>query len=460
MLILGAVLSLLFIALAARLLLKNYNAQAVLLVVGLMMLAMSMILGTNSGLVQVSTGTVVFDLFKAIGGAFTNSLSRIGFMIMAIGGYVVYMKHIKASDALVYVSMKPLSLFKKYPYIAAVAIIPIGQLLFICIPSAAGLGLLLVASIFPVLVSLGVSRLTAASVIAACTVFDIGPSSANTAKAAELTEMSTISYFIENQLPLVVPLTILLVLLYYFTSRYHDKRDIAKGKSSFDSVVSPSELKVDVPLIYAILPMLPLLLLVVFSKYLDFFGLGIELDTTTAMLISLFVAMIFELVRKRSLSEFFDGAKKFWEGAGKIFTDVVTLIVCAEVFASGLIGLGFIEALVTSATHMNLSGNMVGILIAVIIFLAAMLMGSGNAAFFSFGPLIPNIAKQFGLHTSDLITPIQLSSSMGRAVSPIAGFMIAISEIAGISPFDLAKRNAIPLASALIFMLLYNHFML
>jgi DcuC family C4-dicarboxylate transporter len=290
--------------------------------------------------------------------------------------------------------------------------------------------------------------------------FDIGPSSANTAKAAELAELSTIGYFVEHQLPIVVPLTILLVVLYYFTSRYHDKRDVAKGKSSFCAVVSPSELKVDVPLIYAILPLLPLALLVVFSKYIHLFGMAIELDTTTAMIISLFIAMIFEFVRKRNLTEFFNGAKMFWEGAGKIFTDVVTLIVCAEIFGAGLIGLGFIEALVTGATHMNLSGDGVGILIAVVIFMAAMLMGSGNAAFFSFGPLIPNIAKQFGLQTSDLITPIQLSSSMGRAVSPIAGFMIAISEIVGISSFDLAKRNAIPLVTGLIFMLLYNYWVL
>jgi DcuC family C4-dicarboxylate transporter len=379
-------------------------------------------------------------------------------MIMAIGGYVAYMKHIKASDALVYVSMKPLSLLKKYPYIAAVAVIPIGQVLYICIPSAAGLGLLLVASIFPVLVSLGVSRLTAVSVIAACTAFDLGPSSANTAKASELAEMGHIAYFIEQQLPLVIPMTILLVVIYYFTSRYFDKRDVIKGKSTFGGInTSQSELKLEVPVIYALLPMLPLLLLIVFS---DLFNTGIRLDTTTAMLFSLLVALSFELVRKKSMSQFFAGAKTFWDGSGKIFADVVTLIACAEVFANGLIGLGFIEALVTGALHVNLSGGGVGILIAIIIFLAAVLMGSGNAAFFSFGPLVPDIAKKFGMSTSDLLAPIQLSAGMGRTVSPIAGVIIAISEIAGVSPFELAKRNAIPFGCAVVFMLLYNYFLL
>lgn len=36
-------------------------------------------------------------------------------MIMTIGGYVAYMKKIKASDALVYVSMQPLAISRSFP---------------------------------------------------------------------------------------------------------------------------------------------------------------------------------------------------------------------------------------------------------------------------------------------------------------------------------------------------------
>ena len=111
------------------------------------------------------TGAVFFDLFKVVVETFSSNLLRVGVMIMSIGGYVAYMKQIKASDALVYVSMQPLSLFRKYPYVAAISIIPIGQMLFICTPSAAGLGLLFVSSILPVLVGLGVCRFAAVFVI-------------------------------------------------------------------------------------------------------------------------------------------------------------------------------------------------------------------------------------------------------------------------------------------------------
>ncbi len=460
MLLLGAIISLQFIALTAWWLYKKHNPQAVLLITGLMMMALAMMMGTSQVSVAESTGSAVFDLLKIVKETFTTNITRVGLMIMTIGGYVAYMKHIKASDALVYVSMQPLSLLRNYPYLAAIAIIPIGQMLFICIPSAAGLGLLLVASVLPVLVSLGVSRLTAVSVISACTVFDMGPSSANTAKAAELVGINNISYFVEHQLPLAIPMTILLMVLYYFSNRWFDKRDVAKGKSTFGGVISREEFKVDVPLIYAVLPVLPLALLIVFSRYLHLFDPIIELDTTTAMLISLLVAMLFELLRKRNITYFLDGLKSFWNGMGKVFADVVTLIVCAEVFATGLINLGFINALVEGSMGLGFSGVMVGILITVIIFLAAMLMGSGNASFFSFGPLVPNIAGQFGLPASEIIVPMQLSSSMGRATSPIAGVIIAIAEIAGVPPMELAKRNLIPLGAALVFMIAYNYIVL
>lgn len=456
MIYIGALIALQFIILTAILLFKKYNPQGVLLLIGVIMMTIAVLTGIGNVDVAESTGFVGFDLFKIIEETFISNLANVGFMIMAIGGYVAYMKQIKASDALVYVSMQPLALFKKYPYIAAISIIPIGQILFIAVPSATGLGLLLVASIFPVLVKLGLSRLTAVSVITACTVFDMGPSSANTAKASELVQMNNISYFLEHQLPIAIPMTIVLMILYFFTSKYYDKKDKEKGKEQPQKKINDEGLKVDVPLIFAILPVLPIILLIVFSRYLQLFSPSIELNTTTAMIISLFIAMIFELIRSRNIRTMFDHIKSFWTGMGDTFASVVTLIVAAEVFSNGLISLEFIEALVQGSMSIGFSASVIGVIIAIIIFMAAMLMGSGNASFFSFGPLIPGIAQRFGMETVDMVLPMQLSASMGRAASPIAGVIIATSAIAGVSAFDLAKRNVIPLVGTLIFMFIYN----
>jgi DcuC family C4-dicarboxylate transporter len=55
-----------------------------------------------------------------------------------------------------------------------------------------------------------------------------------------------------------------------------------------------------------------------------------------------------------------------------------------------------------------------------------------------------------------MILPMQLSASMGRTVSPVAGLIIAVSEIAGVTTLQIVKRNSIPLTVALVVMLIFH----
>lgn len=448
---LGPLLSIVFIVITARLLLKKYYPHAVLLVSGLVMLLIAFILNQKMPTLYTPSGFSGFDLFVYIKESFAETNAGVGLMIMAIGGFVAYIDKIGASNALVFVAMKPLKLFKAYPYIAASLVIPIGQLLFVAIPSAAGLSLLLMASLFPILTNLGVSKLSAASVITATTAFGMGPASAITASASTIIEMDTVSFFINHQIPLVLPLSLSMMITYYFVNRYFDKKTKEEKE-----ILNIEEKGLDVPLIYAIIPILPIILLIIFSDLFSFFATQIKLDTTTAMIISLFVALIFELIRVKNFKTVLVSLKIFWDGMGNIFKTVVTLIIAADIFAKGLISLGFIEGLI--ALTQNLGFNAVGIsvVMTIMIFLASMLMGSGNASFFAFGPLVPKIATTLGVNSTSMILPMQLSASMGRTVSPVAGVIIAVSEIAGVSTIDIVKRNLIPLTVALIIMLFYH----
>jgi DcuC family C4-dicarboxylate transporter len=348
--------------------------------------------------------------------------------------------------------MKPLSLFKKRPYILASLVIPIGQLLFVCIPSAAGLGLLLMASVFPILINLGISRLSAVSVITACTAFAVGPASAITASASDIIEKDTILFFMQDQIPLVIPLSISMMITYYFVNRYFDKKENKDDKEP----IKVEELELTAPLYYAIIPILPLILLIVFSGLFNIFETPITLDTTTAMFISLGVALIFELIRKKNFRAVLDSLKIFWDGMGNIFKTVVTLIIAADIFSKGLIALGFIDGLLEFSQGLGFEAVGISIILTVMIFLASMLMGSGNASFFSFGPLVPKIAASLGINSSSMILPMQLSASMGRTVSPVAGVLIATAEIAKVNTFQIVKRNLIPLVVALVVMLTYH----
>ncbi len=447
----GLIIAVLIIALATRLLIKKYNAQAVLLLAGLLMMTLSLWVTKTPVELKKPSGFIGFDLVKMITESFSETLAGVGLMIMAIGGFVSYIDKIGASRALVLAAMKPLSLFKSQPYLAASLVIPIGQILFIAIPSAAGLSLLLMASLYPILTQLGVSRLSAAAVISSTTAFCLGPASAIVASASDIIGIESVNYFIDHQIALAIPLNLALMISFYFVNRYYDK------KENHEAVVH--EQKDDepkAPSIYAIIPLLPIVLLLVFSELFSFFDTPIQLDTTTAMFLSLIVALLFEAIRKRNLPEVLDSLKTFWNGMGNIFKTVVTLIIAADIFAQGLISMGFIDNLIQLSQNLGLNATGIGIVMTVLIFLAAMLMGSGNAAFFAFGPLVPNIATKLGVSSTTMILPMQFSASMGRTVSPVSGVLIAVSELAGVSAVQLVKRNLIPLCISLLTMLIYH----
>ena len=448
----GPILSFLFIIITARLLLKKFNPHAVLLFSGLLMLTTALILQNDMPKLAEETGFSGFDLFKYVKESLSQTNANVGLMIMAIGGFVAYIDKIGASNCLVYVAMKPLQLFKKQPYLAASLVIPIGQILFIAIPSAAGLALLLMASLFPILINLGVSRVSAASVIAASTALGLGPASAITVSASNIIEMDIVAYFLNHQMMLAALLSVAMMITYYFVNSYFDKKN-----PSLTPEVNVEEQPRTVPLIYAIIPVIPIILLIVFSEIFSFFPVPITLDTTTAMIISLFIAVLFEMIRTRNIRQVFDSLKTFWDGMGNIFKTVVTLIIAADIFAKGLISLGFIDGLLSLSLNLGLNAVGISVVMTLMIFLASILMGSGNASFFAFGPLIPNIAKQLGVSSTSMILPMQLSASMGRTVSPVAGIIIAVAEIAGVTAMQIAKRNFIPILVAMLVMLCYQY---
>ncbi len=386
---------------------------------------------------------------KRVADIFAKTNENVGLMIMVIGGFIAYSKHIGASEALVKHAISPIKFLKKTPHLAAALIVPLGQLLFICIPSAAGLGMLLMMTIFPILLHLGVSRASAVSVIALTTAIGVGPASALSASAAHILEIPVVAYFTQYQWILFWTTSLFMMLVFYSTSVYFDRKEEAQELHQ-----APETLGVQAPKIYAILPVLPLVLLILFSGLIPQIPIIKQLNTTTALLLGFAIAVVFELIRHRSLKSVLGTFSIFWTGMANIFKNVVILIIAAETFANGLIALGFINDVVSLSAYFN--AKTVGLLLTILIFSTSILMGSGNAAFFAFGPLIPNIAQKLGIDAPILLVQMNFSANLGRTISPISGILIALSDISGVPVNQIVKRNFIPIVLSLIFMLIFS----
>ncbi len=396
-----------------------------------------------------STGSMWVDMFQFINNLTMKRTADLGILIMLCAGFAKYMDRIGASKAMVNLAATPLSWIKS-PFAIVCGGFLVGQVLHLFIPSASGLGLLLMVTLFPLYLSVGLSRTTATAVIATNGCLDLGPNSGNTVLAAKYAGLTPIEYFIQYQLAVAIAISLVMTVVHYFVAKHYapiDALDEEEQNVKLAAEANKKEEDKKVPLFYAFLPMVPLIFVMDFGYFK--FG-GIKMDLNVAIFLSLMIAMICEFIRSRDLKVTLGSIQTFFDGMGVQFAAVVTLIVAGETFAKGLTSLGAIDTLIHSAEMAGLGKDGMIFVMSAIIMICSFVMGSGNAPFFAFAAFAPDIAKKLGVEAVNVLLPMQLTASVTRAMSPITAVVVAVSGVAGVSPFKVVKRTAFPLAAGLI----------
>jgi len=427
---------------------KKYKPQGVLFSAGIILMLCAVIFGTGTILpAKQSTGFIWFDIFDAVKKLMSDRLAGLGLTIMSIGGFVRYMEQCGANRAMVELSTYPLKLVKSPLIVMMVAYI-IGQIVDIFVPSHAGLGLLLMLTMYPILIKAGLSKLTSVAIIATAKFTDIGPISSNAILAAHNAGLDPVTYFLQYQMPVVIPSIIVVGIAHYFIQPWWDRREGDLREEIQQTITEQAATQEEMPpRIYAILPTLPLILVITFCPL---FIKSIKMDVITAMLICTVVAMFFEFIRFRQVRPVLDNVMTFFDGMGKQFIIVVSLIICAETFAMGLVKVGAVDALIQGAQSAGLGLRATVLIVSIIMVACSFIMGSGNASFFAFAGLAPKIAAILKVEPVLILLPMEITAGFGRCMSPITAAIVAIAGIAGVSPFQVAKRCAIPVALGLI----------
>ncbi|MGL5385499.1 MAG: C4-dicarboxylate transporter DcuC [Serratia sp. (in: enterobacteria)] len=450
----GFIIGMIVTVLAAWFIIKNYQPQTVLLLAGLSLLLITALFFPEQSILYgkaKSIGWVGGDIFAFVKESLTTQVAGIGLIIMAAGGFADYMDHIKASNSMVNLCIKPLQMIKA-PYLILAIGYVLSQLLHVAISSAAGLAMLLLVTFFPVLVRLGVSKAAAASMIGMSAFMDLGPAVGTANLAAKHAGMETAVYFAHYQLPVATGVMLAVAVLIFFTARYFDAKDghiVAQQQVEQQT----SEDLAKVPAFYAFLPVFPVILVIVFSPLVVS---SIKIDVVTAMIIGTLLAFFCELLVRRDFKVACKGVQVFFKGMGTMFTSIVSLLVCADVFAQGLQIIGAVDFIIHTVQTAGFGFGSMTIVMALLVCVTAALTGSGVAAFFSFSGLAPGIAAKFGESAVSMILPMQLMAGMGRSISPVAGVIIAVSKAGECSPFMIVRRTLIPAAGGMITMLVLN----
>jgi DcuC family C4-dicarboxylate transporter len=91
-------------------------------------------------------------------------------------------------------------------------------------------------------------------------------------------------------------------------------------------------------------------------------------------------------------------------------------------------------------------------------FVLGLITGSGDAATFAFNEAVTPHAADFGMSIVQMGSMATLGGTLGRTMSPIAGATIIVAGIAGISPMEVTRRNAIPMVFAMIIGMMFLAF--
>lgn len=431
-------------------LVKRYQTHMVLLFAGLAILVCVALAGGGFLPKGVKpSGFWLFDIFATLKTIATKQSSGIGFLIMTAGGFAAYMDRIGAAKALVDVAVKPLNALKA-PYVVLMMGYVIGQILVAVIPSAAGLAMLLLVALFPILKGVGVSSAAAAAVIGTSAGMTFAPTAGTASLAAKVAGLDPIIYLVQYQLPLAIPTLIVAAVAHYFVQRYYDKKgdDIYAEATEIKKSDAP-----EAPKWYAIFPILPIALLIIFSKLVVS---SVKLDTIAALFMVWVGVVIIEIIRLRDIKKIFKDAMAMFQSMGKMFTGIVALIICAEFFGTGLKTSGLIDVLINSAQGVGAGMGTMTVILTAIVSAVTFLTGSGVGAYSSFATLAPDVATGLGGSVEALVTPMQFASGMLRAMSPVAGVIIAVAGAAGVSPMAIVRRTWIPMVLGMITTLIFN----
>ncbi len=402
-------------------LIKRYETRLVLLTSGLLMTLLSL---------------DPYAAFQQFDKSMTNGSLII--VICSSMGFAAVMTLTKCDLHLVSLLTKPLN---KLGILLLPCTMVVTGVCSIAISSLAGL----CAAIGPTMVALMIRAgfrpaVAAATVVASTLPSFISPGSSHNgfvAKLADVPVMDFITYTAPRTAIISVVCIVLMVLVCFLYGDFKKEGFHENNEGALVKQAEASELPENPKVLWAFAPLLPVVILFVVSLTWP----ELKMSVATAMLIG----MLYTLVVTRSDPA--DVMKKFFDGMGRGYGNILGLIIAAGVFAAGLRTCGVIDLFVE---YLKGSSEIAKIGAAVGPLVLGIMTGSGDAAAFAFNEAVTVHAPEFGLTIPDLGYLAIVSATLGRVTSPIAAGMIVIAGIANVSPLDVVKRTAISNIGTLI----------
>jgi DcuC family C4-dicarboxylate transporter len=387
----------------------------------------------------------------AFSDAFTKSMTTAGLIsvILPVMGFAAVMELTGCNGHLVKMLTDPLL---KVRAVLVPGAMLVTYLINTAISSAAGCTAAVGVILIPAMMAAGIHPAMAGAAVFAGTWGSVfSPGSPHPAIIAKIANVSVIDVILAHKTASIVAALVVAAVLFAEAKLFKQDRDWTPEKAGADlgklaAAKRPTVEKVNV--LMALIPMVPLALLLLTVPQ---FGITTKilpkgLTVLESMLIGSVLGMLVTWTGPtKVVTEFFDGM-------GRAYSLVIGIIIAAGVFIGGLEAAGviktFLDVLKDAKSAVPFLGTFGPFVIAV-------LSGSGDAAAIAFNTAVTPHAAQFGVTSINLGNMAWVGGALGRSMSPVAAACIIGAGFAGVSPLELAKRNAVPmLVAAVVFMLM------
>ncbi|SMD12256.1 C4-dicarboxylate transporter DcuC [Sporomusa malonica] len=392
-------------------LVKRYDARLVLLVSGVLMACVA--------------GTPMASL-----NAFAKDMTNAGLIqaVCSVMGFAMVMRYTECDKHLI--NLMASGLGKVRPLLIPGVVLATFAV-NVALPSAAGTAAAAGAIFVPLMMSAGVHPAMAAAAVKCGTYGSmLNPGLAHNpivAKIAGVGVMEVIAFQFKANIASLVVAAILITAIAYYRKEHQGYH--AEGLEVDNSF--------KVNLIYALMPMFPILLLLLGATLVP----ALKTDVPQAMIIGCALALL--VTRKNPVGL----SNAFFDGMGKAYGEIIGIIIAAGVFVSGLTAMGLVKAFIDAMIH---NPAIVKLCAAVGPFLLGFITGSGDAATMAFNQAVTPHAADFGMEVMQMGSMATLGGTLGRTMSPIAGATIIVAGIAGVNPMEVTKRNWLPMVGAMI----------
>nr|WP_320147399.1 C4-dicarboxylate transporter DcuC [uncultured Anaeromusa sp.] len=296
----------------------------------------------------------------------------------------------------------------------------------IALPSTAGCAAAVGAVLIPTLIRSGVHPAMAAACVMSGTFGStMSPGLSHNPFVAKLAQVDVMTV-IANHAPAVLVVLAIAAPMLAIVAYWRKEGPDAERAAAFQE--DGQNFKVN--LLKALIPALPLLLLVLGSKQL---GVIPTVTVPQAMIIGAMLGFLATFQNPQELS------KGFFKGMGDSYGDIMGIIIAAAVFTQGMQIIGLTGAMIEK---MKASQDIAIYAATFGPYFLAILSGSGDAAALAFNGAVTPHAAQFGWAISDMGSLATISGALGRTMSPVAGGLIVCATIAKVNPFEIAKRTA------------------